>query len=313
MTIEPNVPSPGFREFVWDQALQKWWTDTCGEYGLTFAEASSQHHAATINEMLDLTHDMLNHGEHKGGTTLWGLAREAERRGLPIHTEWDYSQPFSHDWHQFLLNNAGKIPIVLFLDNANELVDAETGIGYSWRTPWVKTGPGLQGHFICVLDIKADGYVCADGANPQGANRYAVYSYSVLAKSAVCGLLALDMKGVSSVYGTTNADGSRSFAAGKLGAGMAALYVSSGEQGDLSIPETYYSEFESFARFTSGHVFRYDSRTHQSTVDTTGLTVDGLYSAWRALKDAPAPTPTSVPVVPADLSSALHTLSSYLK
>lgn len=200
-TAKPNPTDPGygFNEFQWDAVYQKTWRDTCGEFALEHAEAQADGKVANVTDMLTTTHDMIHQGLRKvagGGTTLYGLAREAEFRKYTILVEWDYESNFNHDWHATIKEHAGKNPIVLFFTNGQALVDAETGIGYSYRTPWKPdfVNHPLSGHFIEVADVFEEGYLCVDGANPQVLSRYQVYRYDTLNAAQVRGLLVLKKK-----------------------------------------------------------------------------------------------------------------------
>lgn len=157
---------------------------TCGECALEVADAACNHRKADLNDMVAITHEMQAHGGAgaNGASTLYSLAREAERRGLPILTEWDYAEPFPHDWHTLLLQNNGKNPIILQLANGQALTDVETGAADE---------VGLKYHFIVILGGQPDGYVANDGDNPQVSARFQVYSYGVLANAVICGLLML--------------------------------------------------------------------------------------------------------------------------
>lgn len=160
------------------------YTGTCGECALEVGDAACNHRKADLNDMVAITHEMQAHGgaSANGASTLYSLAREAERRGLPILTEWDYAEPFPHDWHTLLLQNNGKNPVILQLANGQALRDVETGAADE---------AGLHYHFIVVLGGQADGYVTNDGDNPQVSSRFQVYSYGVLENAVICGLLML--------------------------------------------------------------------------------------------------------------------------
>lgn len=157
---------------------------TCGECALEVADAACNHRKADLNDMVAIVHEMQAHGgaSSNGASTLYSLAREAERRGLPILTEWDYAKPFPHDWHSVLLANQGKNPIILQLANGQALRDAETGAADE---------VGLKYHFIVILGGQADGYIANDGDNPQVSSRFQVYSYGDLDAAVICGLLML--------------------------------------------------------------------------------------------------------------------------
>lgn len=306
----PNPGAPGFREFVPDPqapSADHEWHDDCGEYALEFAKARAKHDHATIADLLALDHQMLHNGTHKGGTTLYGLAREAELQGLSIHTEWDYSDAFNHDWHKHLLDTAGIMPTVLFFTNAGALHDAETGIGYSWRTPWKYTGPALSGHFICVLDKKATGYICADGANPQSPSRYSVYSFDTLNKAGVHGLLTLNVNGTMPVTTTAPAG---------LGPGFAAQYVHEGQTATVEVPETRFSLHPEmcFAILSNGTVYFWSDTVGKVQTDKAAYVAQLNFNEWVAARNKPAPV--APPAMPADaranVDAAYKALSAIL-
>lgn len=189
------MSAPGFREFVADPAAPSpdhVWHDTCGEYALTFGEARAKGTKATPQEMLVLTHDMVAHKEHNHGTTPRGLVDEAHRRGLTVtlHEGLNDAQ-----YHDVLLQSKDRgVGVVIFLTLAENLVDCETGIGYSYRTPWHQdlVHFGLHGHYIYMDHAQANGYVCADGANPESFKRYSVYPWATIAKSQVAALIVVE-------------------------------------------------------------------------------------------------------------------------
>lgn len=190
------MSAPGFREFVPDRAAPSpdhVWHDTCGEYALTFAEARAKSTKATPEEMLVLTHDMVAHKEHNHGTTPRGLVDEAHRRGLTVQLHEGLNDA---QYHNVLLEakDAGK-GVVIFLTLAENLMDCETGVGYSFRPkPFVQNlrDYPLHGHYIYMDHAQANGYVCADGANPESFKRYSVYTWATIAKSQVAALIVVD-------------------------------------------------------------------------------------------------------------------------
>jgi hypothetical protein len=287
--------APGFREFLYNPDQHKTMRDSCGDYALTFAEAKSSGAKATPQALIKIYDDMVAAGSHdyahnRGGTTLKGLYLEAKRHG---YTGDLYQSKTADQYHQILKDNAGKRPMVLFFTLAEKLVDAETGIGYSYRKPHEWTGPHLHGHFIMVDHAQEDGYVCADGANPQAEKRYAVYRWDTLVSAELGGILALDMKTdvlTTEVHPMTDYGN-------QLGGGFKALATSQKKTADLLIPETYVNEHESICLFADGTMYHYDSRTGKSDSDTT-VAVKALFAAWQAAKSVP-------PTVPAALTGAL--------
>lgn len=192
MVKAPNTNPGHITEFTNDPADGHRLNGTCNEAALEEAEAMASGGQASVAGMVRIYHDMRNHGQadYNGASTLWDGARQVERDGFKIALEWDYSEPFQHDWHQVLLDNAGKKAIVIQLANGQALTDIETG---------VHDEVGLHYHFICVLDKQADGYRCSDGDSPEVGTRYEIYSYDTLAKAVPCGLLVLENKTVATV------------------------------------------------------------------------------------------------------------------
>jgi hypothetical protein len=161
-------------------------TGTCGECALEVGKAAVLGIHDTSADMIAITHEMQAHGEAdaRGASTVKGLADEARRQGLKVLIEWDYAEPFPHDWHTTLLQNAGIHPIILELANGQALHDAETGSADE---------VGLHYHYVVVLNKQADGYVANDGDNSQvTSGKYEVYNYGTLLNAKVCGLIMLD-------------------------------------------------------------------------------------------------------------------------
>lgn len=164
------------------------YTGTCGETALTAAlicaERIPDDHNAAVALMLAITSEMRQVGwaSANGASTLWSLAREAaSKRGAQIAVEWDYAEPFPHNWHQELLADAGHKPIVLQFANAQALPGDERGVHY---------------HFIAVLGRCPAGYICMDGDNWQIEQNFVIYSATDLTNAVPCGLLTLEEKGL---------------------------------------------------------------------------------------------------------------------
>ena len=184
------------------------YTGTCGETALTAALICAQRlgqgaetHDAAVALMLSVTSEMRAAGwaDANGASTLWSLAQEAaKKRGAQISLEWDYAEPFPHDWHSVLLANAGVKPIVLQLGMAMNLV-GQDGTGHAEA--------GVHYHFICVVGKCADGYIVMDGDNYLIEQELAIYSYATLQAADICGLLMLDVVGSTPV--TTSSQGSQ--------------------------------------------------------------------------------------------------------
>lgn len=308
MATKPNPKSPGygFNEFQWDAGWKKTWHDTCGEFALAHAEAQADGKVSTVDDMIFVTHDMVNQGLRKidgGGTTLWGLAREAEHRGYKILTEWDYSANFNHDWHTTIKDNAGRNPIVLFFENGQALVDCETGIGYSYRTPWKPdfVNYPLSGHFIEVASVFDEGYLCVDGANPDVLKRYQVYRYDTLNAAQVRGLLMLAPKGTSvALPYTKTTNNLLTYKTGTLGAGFSAWVVKNNFTADLVTPGELKSGDATYCVFADMQVLYWSAASGVVDMGKSGRLVLSLG------------TPQQVQVVPANVKAALQDAANLL-
>lgn len=305
----PKDPGFGFNEFQWDALYNKTWRDTCGEFALEHAEAEADGRVGSVADMLSVTHDMITAGLRQvsgGGTTLYGLAREAERKQYKIAVEWDYSSNFAHDWHTTIKDNAGKKPIVLFFELAQNLVDCETGIGYSWRTPWhqdVQAHP-LNGHFIAVVDVFDEGYLCVDGANPDVLSRYQVYRYDTLNASQVRGLLMLEPKGlpVALPY-TKGTNGYLTYKSGTIGGGFSKWVVDNKLTADLVTPGEIHAGDVHYCVFADMQVLMWTQANGVQDMGKSGRIVLAL--------GAPVPTPVVPPAVKSALQEAANLLNPF--
>lgn len=162
------------------------YTGDCGECALSVALASALGSptdatggiALMNQEVKDL--QALGLANSTGATTIAALHTEAINRKASINTYVGYAQPFTYDWHSFLLNSAGIVPIVLQVAAAHNLPGDEAGVDY---------------HFICVLGLDTGGYWVADGDNWAASQQLILYSYQDLANAVICGLLALNVTG----------------------------------------------------------------------------------------------------------------------
>ncbi len=172
-------------EFVTD-AQGTAWNGTCTQTALEICLAVVEGREPAQAHMVQLTRDMIAKGicGANGAATLWAVAREARDTGHGVALEWDYQQPLQGDWHKALLDNAGLRPILLQVANGQALVDTETGS---------RDESSLHYHAIAVVGRQDNGYICADGDNPQVSERFQIYPYETLANAVPCGLLILDM------------------------------------------------------------------------------------------------------------------------
>ena len=254
-------------------------TGRCGETALEVAESASADRRATIAGMEAITADMQAHGQAdpNGASTLWGLARAAERGGFHIATEWDYAEPFPHDWHALLLAEADNRPVVLQLANAQALTDAETG---------ASDERGVHYHFICVLGKQPHGFICADGDNPEVGSRYQVYSYATLAAAVPCGALVLDLQpnaGEVPMAWSTHGSGAIDSKGHTANAGLAALLIGN-HLPDGTCNETPYNGVgDVFVALTDGQIATW-THSEGARLDRGGLVVNALLGVVASLK-----------------------------
>jgi hypothetical protein len=162
----------------------------CGENALSVALICALRlglsHDQAVQLMLDITKQMQSKGwaGASGVSYLSTLADEARLRGAHTLLEWDYAEPFPHDWHSVLLQNAAVKPIVLQVGKAYAL-QGQDGTGGDEA--------GVHYHFICVVGRCKDGYICMDGDNWKIEQEFSIYSFATLAAADICGLLMLDV------------------------------------------------------------------------------------------------------------------------
>jgi hypothetical protein len=94
-----------------------------------------------------------------------------------------YAEPFTFDWHTYLLNNAGTFPIIL------EVATSGAGFGS------LGDESGVHYHFICVLGIQDTGYMVADGDNVAAkSGQLVTYSYAQIRDATPCALIGVKVK-----------------------------------------------------------------------------------------------------------------------
>lgn len=157
---------------------------TCTQTALAVCLGCADGAGATQDRMLLLAKDMIAKKlcADNGAATVAAVAKEARDHGFTIDTEWDFGA--MGDWHTKLKTLAGHKPILLQVANGQALVDVETG---------AKDEAGLHYHAIAIVGYQDDGYICADGDNPQANDRFQIYSYTVLAAAQPCGLLIINL------------------------------------------------------------------------------------------------------------------------
>ncbi len=175
---------------------------TCTQTALEVCLACAEHRLPAQDHMVAITREMIAKGlcGANGATTLWAVAREARDLGHTVAIEWDYQEPLQGDWHKVLLDNAGRRPILLQVAVGMALVDAETS---------ARDEQQLHYHAIAIVGLQDDGYIVADGDNPQVQDRFQIYTFDTLQAARPCGLLVLDMPAAPDLPAGWEDDGAR--------------------------------------------------------------------------------------------------------
>lgn len=163
-------------------------TGTCTQTALEVCLAAAEGRDPTTAHMVDLTKAMIaqKRATASGAATIAAVAQTARDLGHQTLIEWDYkADALTGDWVNVLRQHAGALPILLQVANGQALRDVETGS---------RDESGLHYHAIAVVGKQDDGYLCADGDNPQVAQRFQVYNLQTLSEASPCGLLMLAMK-----------------------------------------------------------------------------------------------------------------------
>jgi hypothetical protein len=173
-----------FSEFATDPVTGVHYNGTCTQTALAVCLGIADEAGADADRMMLLTRDMISKKlcAANGAATVAAVAQEARDHGFTIDTEWDFGS--LGDWHTKLKTLAAHKPILLQIANGQALTDAETG---------AKDESGLHYHAIAIVGYQDNGYVCADGDNPQVAERFQIYSYATLAAAQPCGLLIINL------------------------------------------------------------------------------------------------------------------------
>ena len=195
MAIKRLLPNAQhFREFQTDPVTGHYYHNTCGETALATALVCStvklESLAETIRLMTDITREMM--GLHwadspEGATTALHLHDEAVRRGFTVASPYDQWQDPIPDasLHPWLLQWAGIKPIVLMITQAGYGLTAIDG-SHPER--------GVQGHFICVVGLADEGYVCNDGDNNVITDHLVIYPWAAIHNAHVTGFLMIEME-----------------------------------------------------------------------------------------------------------------------
>lgn len=327
-----------YSEFQNDPLTGHHYTGDCGECGLSTARVASETGDLTTQQAIDLmtwlNRDMMSRGwadAPQAITTTHHLHQEALAQGWRVdeaHTvEWQDPIPAA-TLHPWMLELAGVKPFVLMITNAGPGLTAVDG-SHPER--------GVAGHFICVVGLADEGYICNDGDNYEIGLQLVTYPWSAIQAAHVTGILTLEMEtGVGIPTGWTD-DGTTMTASNGVQVGSYfRTYVLSQQWsannlplrparlgvvlpgtpglGEVAVQDFLFSSLGytnhnySDANFsvTAEHVF----------VVPTGRDIVTLLQDKADLEAKlaqPAPTPAPVEVVPADLQAALHTLSGYIK
>lgn len=119
-----------------------------------------------------------------GATNVAACAAFARQYSYDVRAEQDYQYPLPSPILPILEANAGILPILLNVQNAQALTDA-------WKGTSDERGVHLHG--LAILGILDNGYLIAmDGDNPQAAvGRFVAYSPAVIEAAQPCGYLIL--------------------------------------------------------------------------------------------------------------------------
>jgi hypothetical protein len=194
------LPAPvgHITEFVPNSRTGDLWRGACGETALAIAEKAARGEEITADDIDQLTQEMIDHGEAlpNGASWIYSLANHAREQGYSVIYEHDYAADLwdEAEWHQLLLDHAGIHPIVMQVAHAWALTDVQTGSADE---------AGVLYHVICIVGKESDGYIVADGDNPQANERFQIYDLKTLERALPCGALILDMQRAAEMKGVT--------------------------------------------------------------------------------------------------------------
>src|SRR5690242_6217313 len=172
--ITPGVPNTGIKMLPHAAHIKEFYFGfhgTCGETALAeLLPAAVYGCDLAHDEVVNLMHAIQIHmasmpgwEEPNQATFLWSLAAEAQYRKATVLIQWNYAEPFPHDWHSVIQQHAGVNGILMQFANADAVRDA-AGTGPE---------PGVKYHFIAIVGIiPGVGYVCADPDNATVEARY---------------------------------------------------------------------------------------------------------------------------------------------
>ena len=186
----------GLSEFMFDPQIGEFLNGACTQTALEVciaavegrapAQASVLRYVQQMRVLKDAAGNPLC-GRNGAATLLHTAWYAAHVLHATIATEWDYQEPLKGDWLDLLRANAGVRPILMQVARGAQLIDAETHVRPE------AAARGLQYHAIAIIGKQSDGYIVADGDNPQVTQRFQVYDRATLAAAVPCGLLMLAM------------------------------------------------------------------------------------------------------------------------
>lgn len=283
--------------------FQKGYTGTCGETALATALVCAsppiENQTEAIALMLSMTGQMISLGvaSASGATTTQALHDEAVRRGFtPDAASFvPFKQPLDPTvLHPYLLANAGVKPIVLEIANGQALPGDEHGLQY---------------HFICVVGINPQGYLCNDGDNP--TNGLVTYSWATLEAAVPCGLLAINLQKGANTLGVPTGwtdDGTLLTAPNGLHVGSGFrdyILAHSWNPADVPVgPETHVSEVEFCNPKHGAGTVQFFQESQLSWTQASGVWVtrSGLESS--ALRSAVVSAQSEIMALRAQLAAA---------
>lgn len=189
----PNAASLCYSEF-WTASDGFRVTGDCGESAASAALVCSsppiESNAQAQALMHSLTDEMVANktASGSGATTMAHLHDEVVSRKATVDASSfiSFSQPLPDmaAFHTLLLNTAGVKPIVLEVATAGAGLHAVDGS---------HAEAGVQYHFICVVGIANEGYVCYDGDNNNIWNGLPIYSWGAIEAATPCAVMVLEM------------------------------------------------------------------------------------------------------------------------
>lgn len=189
----PNAASLCYSEF-WTASDGFRVTGDCGEAAASAALVCSsppiESSQDAQNLMRSLTDEMVANktASGSGATTMASLHAEVVSRKAVVDAASfiSFSQPLpdSNAFHTLLLNTAGVKPIVLEVATAGAGLHAIDGS---------HAEAGVDYHFITVVGLANEGYVCYDGDNNNIWNGLPIYSWAAIEAATPCAVMVIEM------------------------------------------------------------------------------------------------------------------------